>query len=208
MPTSATGTWTEICGRGHRAPELIAGRARRGRRRTRGFTLVEILVVVVIVAIVASVAVLSVNALGRDTEIAEETRRLYGLIGMVREQAGVRKAVVVEAVPDADLPDPAPKLTTKQAAVLEYLRQRGEPVEQRELAHQTHCGLAVIDALVGKGLARKSTVRIERLPNGLRELASRERQRAEEFQPSDSQPPVADAPGSPDRMPLPLVSTE
>jgi hypothetical protein len=34
-------------------------------------------------------------------------------------------------------------------------------------------------------------------------LASRERQR-----PAESQPPVADAPGSPGRMPLPLVSTE
>jgi general secretion pathway protein H len=46
-----------------------------------------VLVVVVIIAIVASVAVISVNALGRDTEIGDETRRLSGLIGMVREQA-------------------------------------------------------------------------------------------------------------------------
>lgn len=53
----------------------------------RGFTLIEILVVVVIIAIIASVAVISVNALGRDTEIGDETRRLSGLIGMVREQA-------------------------------------------------------------------------------------------------------------------------
>jgi general secretion pathway protein H len=44
-------------------------------------------VVVVIIAIIASVAVLSVNALGRDTQIGDETRRLNGLIGMVREQA-------------------------------------------------------------------------------------------------------------------------
>src|SRR5262249_25452488 len=79
-----------------------------------------------------------------------------------RTQAGVRNAVVVESVSETDLPEPLPKLTVKQAAVLEYLRQRGQPVEQRELAHQTRCGLAVIDALVGKGLARKSTVRIER----------------------------------------------
>jgi general secretion pathway protein H len=56
-------------------------------RRARGFTLIEILVVVVIIAIVASVAVISVNALGRDTEIADETRRIEGLIAMVREQA-------------------------------------------------------------------------------------------------------------------------
>ncbi len=43
--------------------------------------------VVVIIAIVASVAVISVGVLGRDTEIGDETRRLVGLIGMVREQA-------------------------------------------------------------------------------------------------------------------------
>lgn len=60
---------------------------RRRCPRPHGFTLVEILVVVVIIAIVASVAVISVNALGRDTEIGDETRRLSGLIGMVREQA-------------------------------------------------------------------------------------------------------------------------
>lgn len=57
------------------------------RPSSGGFTLIEILVVVVIIAIVASVAVISVNALGRDTEIGDETRRLVGLIGLVREQA-------------------------------------------------------------------------------------------------------------------------
>src|SRR5205085_275419 len=112
------------------------------------------------------------------------------------------RVVVVEPVPGAELPDPPPKLTTKQAAVLDYLRQRGQPVEQRELMRQTTCGLAVIDALVAKGFARKSTARVERvveedgpvrrLPNGLRELrASRERERPEE------EAPVAHAPGSP-----------
>lgn len=53
----------------------------------RGFTLIELLVVVVIIAIIASVAVLSVNVLGRDSEITEETRRLAGLLSMVQEQA-------------------------------------------------------------------------------------------------------------------------
>ncbi|HJS22213.1 MAG TPA: type II secretion system minor pseudopilin GspH [Steroidobacteraceae bacterium] len=94
MPTSATGTWTEASGRGPR--EIGVGFIFRNRFRarktnltpiSRGFTLIEILVVVVIIAIVASVAVISVNALGRDTEIGDETRRLSGLIGMVREQA-------------------------------------------------------------------------------------------------------------------------
>lgn len=60
---------------------------RAPRPSSGGFTLIEILVVVVIIAIVASVAVISVNALGRDTEIRDETRRLVGLIGLVHEQA-------------------------------------------------------------------------------------------------------------------------
>lgn len=65
----------------------VAARRRAPGGRACGFTLIEILVVVVIIAIVASVAVISVNALGRDTEIRDETRRIAGLIGMVREQA-------------------------------------------------------------------------------------------------------------------------
>lgn len=75
MPISATGTSSR------KARRLKPGALHSG------FTLIEILVVVVIIAIVASVAVISVNALGRDTEISDETRRLVGLIGMVREQA-------------------------------------------------------------------------------------------------------------------------
>jgi general secretion pathway protein H len=55
--------------------------------RPRGFTLIELLVVVVIIAVIASVAVLSVGALGRDTQISEETDRLSALLAMVKEQA-------------------------------------------------------------------------------------------------------------------------
>ena len=65
----------------------VMARRLRPAALSPGFTLIEILVVVVIIAIVASVAVISVNALGRDTEISDETRRLVGLIGMVREQS-------------------------------------------------------------------------------------------------------------------------
>ena len=87
MPTSATGTWTDAPHRSARTPRLIFRTPRRVSGGAPGFTLIEILVVVVIIAIVASIAVISVNAIGRDTEIADETRRLSGLIGLVREQA-------------------------------------------------------------------------------------------------------------------------
>lgn len=60
---------------------------RTSPRAQRAFTLIEVLVVVVIVGIVVSVAVLSVNVLGRDTELTDETRRLQALFMLVREQA-------------------------------------------------------------------------------------------------------------------------
>jgi general secretion pathway protein H len=67
-----------------RRPHTVRSRTRSA---ARGFTLVEILVVVVIVAIIASMVVLSVNVLGKDDEIAQETRRLSALLEMTREQA-------------------------------------------------------------------------------------------------------------------------
>jgi len=59
----------------------------RTRRPQRAFTLVEILVVIVIVGIMISVTVLSINVLGRDSQLSDETKRLEALFGLVREQA-------------------------------------------------------------------------------------------------------------------------
>jgi primosomal protein N' (replication factor Y) len=80
----------------------------------------------------------------------------------VRHAAGVRRAVVVTAVPDSELPPEPPLLAGKQAAALGVLRRAGEPVELRMLARRANCGAAPIEALVQKGYARKSTVRVER----------------------------------------------
>ncbi len=55
--------------------------------RSTGFTLIEVLVVVVIVAIVVSVMTLSVNVLGKDTAVQDESRRLVALFGLMREHA-------------------------------------------------------------------------------------------------------------------------
>jgi general secretion pathway protein H len=65
----------------------FAGGRRAWRARQRAFTLIEVLVVVVIVAIVASVMVLSINVLGRDTQVEDESRRLVALFTMIQEQA-------------------------------------------------------------------------------------------------------------------------
>jgi general secretion pathway protein H len=61
--------------------------ALRISRRSRGFTLVEILVVVVIMAIVISLAILSIGVTGRDSQLDEETRRIEGLLSILHERA-------------------------------------------------------------------------------------------------------------------------
>ncbi|HTK75749.1 MAG TPA: primosomal protein N' [Gemmataceae bacterium] len=79
----------------------------------------------------------------------------------VRDRAGTRKAVVIEAVPVSESPDPPPKLTVKQASVLEFLRHAGEPIEQRHLIRHTKSGPAVVEALVAKGLVRKAVRQVD-----------------------------------------------
>lgn len=55
--------------------------------RQCGFTLIELLVVVVIIGIVLATVSLSLGVLGRDTEVEDQTRRLYGVLTQVREEA-------------------------------------------------------------------------------------------------------------------------
>jgi general secretion pathway protein H len=73
MPTSATGT--------------SATSAALGRRRARGFTLIEILVVVAIIAVVSVGVILSVNLTGRDRDLEKESDRFLALFNYAREQA-------------------------------------------------------------------------------------------------------------------------
>ncbi len=56
-------------------------------RRTRGFTLLELLVVVVLLAILSAAAVLSVGNLGDDRELEEESARLFRLLQLADEEA-------------------------------------------------------------------------------------------------------------------------
>jgi primosomal protein N' (replication factor Y) (superfamily II helicase) len=81
----------------------------------------------------------------------------------VRDQAGTKEAVFVEAVPDDELPEPRAKLTTKQTAVLERLRKEGYPIEQRQLARLAQCGMGPVSALLAKGYIRRWIERVERL---------------------------------------------
>jgi general secretion pathway protein H len=60
---------------------------RQFHRRTRGFTLLELLVVLVVVAIMVSMATLSFGVLGRDRQAEEESRRFWTVLQQAREEA-------------------------------------------------------------------------------------------------------------------------
>jgi general secretion pathway protein H len=60
---------------------------RQLHRRTRGFTLLELLVVLVVVAIMISMATLSFGVLGRDRQAEEESRRFWTVLQQAREEA-------------------------------------------------------------------------------------------------------------------------
>ncbi len=80
----------------------------------------------------------------------------------VRDQAGTRQSLFVEALAESDLVEPRAELTPKQTAVLEKLRSHGEAMEQRQLAKLAQCSAGVIAALLDKGYIRRFSERVER----------------------------------------------
>jgi general secretion pathway protein H len=60
------------------------------QRRTVGFTLIELLVVIVIIGVIVSMATLSVNILGRDSEVEDQSKRLWAILQQTREEAEVQ----------------------------------------------------------------------------------------------------------------------
>jgi primosomal protein N' (replication factor Y) len=91
-----------------------------------------------------------------------------------REKAGTKAAAYLEAVAEAELPQPQPKLSAKQAAALEHLRSAGRALEARQLARQAKCGPAPLEALVEKGYARRVVKRVDRFADSSEEAASTE----------------------------------
>lgn len=79
-----------------------------------------------------------------------------------KDQAGTRAAAFLEAVPAAELAAELPKVTPKQAAALDILRQQQQPIESRRLARLAQVGPRVIETLIEKGFARRHTRRVDR----------------------------------------------
>jgi primosomal protein N' (replication factor Y) (superfamily II helicase) len=79
-----------------------------------------------------------------------------------RDQAGMRSASFVEAVPENEVPAPLPTLSPKQKIVRDLLRSAGKPIEVKRLARLAECGQAPIEALVEKKLARRAARRVDK----------------------------------------------
>ncbi len=80
----------------------------------------------------------------------------------VRENAGTKAVVFVEAVAKADLPNPLPSVTPKQKLALDRLKKEGQAMELNQLARIVGSGTSPISGLVSKGLVRKYSERIDK----------------------------------------------
>lgn len=78
-----------------------------------------------------------------------------------RDLAGSRATTMIRAVDASALPDPLPMLSPKQQAAFERLRAATAPMLPKQLAREAGCGLAPIEALIEKGLARRVVQRRE-----------------------------------------------
>ncbi len=87
-----------------------------------------------------------------------------------KAQAGTRSAVFLEAVPEDEIPQPRPVLTTKQQEALQHLYALARPVEIRQLARLASCKSGPIAALVDKGYARKSVRRVDQFSDSTEEV--------------------------------------
>jgi primosomal protein N' (replication factor Y) (superfamily II helicase) len=86
-----------------------------------------------------------------------------------KDQAGTRSAVFLEAVPESELSQSPPPLTSKQTTVLQHLRAAGKPLEIRHLGRLATCGPGPVAALVEKGYARRSRRRVDQFTDSSEE---------------------------------------
>ena len=89
----------------------------------------------------------------------------------VRDNAGTKATVFVEAVPRDELPSPLPTVSPKQKQVLDRLKEADAPIEQSRLGREFG-GTGPIAGLVAKGLVRKFSERVDRSSVELAEASS------------------------------------
>src|SRR5262245_61251681 len=89
-----------------------------------------------------------------------------------KDRAGIKKIVFVEATPEEELKKPELELTPRQRQVLEQLRKLGQPVEVQQITRLVRCGPGPVEALVVKGLARRTTRHIDRFAESSEEPSS------------------------------------
>jgi primosomal protein N' (replication factor Y) len=89
-----------------------------------------------------------------------------------RDRSGTRSLTFVEAVPEAELPSPAPALTAKQRAALHELRAAEGAVEVRQLMRKARTGSVPVAALIAKRYARRVQRRVDRFADTTEEAAS------------------------------------
>jgi primosomal protein N' (replication factor Y) len=88
-----------------------------------------------------------------------------------KDRAGTRSLTFIEALPEAEWPQPAPALTAKQQAALDQLRTANKPLELRQLARQARCGQGPVEALLVKGVARRLVRRVDRFAEEVEDSA-------------------------------------
>ena len=79
----------------------------------------------------------------------------------VKQQAGIKKIPLIEAIPENLWPNPVPPLAAKQKAVLAVLQEQPGPIEVRQLAKLAKVGAGPIRALIDKGFARRKVGKVE-----------------------------------------------
>jgi primosomal protein N' (replication factor Y) len=87
-----------------------------------------------------------------------------------RDRAGTKATACLEAVPEAEVPQPPAKLSPKQTAALEQLRAADRAMEARQLARLAKCGPAPLEALVEKGYARRIVKRVDRFTDSAEDV--------------------------------------
>jgi primosomal protein N' (replication factor Y) len=81
----------------------------------------------------------------------------------VRSQAGIKKNVHVESIPESELPNPLPELTKKQRNIVDLLRSECRDYEIKEFARIASCGVPMLQNLIKLGMIHRTLKEAEKV---------------------------------------------